>query len=84
MEKKKEKEVAKTELLKLIIDHLCIAPTTQIEHGVKNKCIHFKEIKHTPKEIFEFIQSISEEPLSNISQFVQEYCNLNEHYLKPE
>lgn len=80
------------ELMDMIIEKMCVAPSGQAEQHIKNKFIKFKEEQHTPSEKFDFINEISKIPvqrindkasIGDISTFVKELCALEKHYLRP-
>lgn len=88
----KEKKECHLELMDMIIEQMCVAPSGQVEQYVKDKFIKFKGEKHTPSEKFDFINEISKIPVvkinekacvGDISIFVRELCALEKHYLRP-
>lgn len=88
----KEKKECPLELMDMIIEKMCVAPSGQAEQNVKDKFIKFKGEHHTPSEKFDFINEISKIPVQkindevsvgDISTFVKELCALEKHYLRP-
>lgn len=88
----KEKREASVGLMEEIIKVLCKAPESQVEKHIKDNCIRFNEKEHTPVEMYDFIQSISEQPMvkinekmciGDISSFVQVLCDMKRFYLRP-
>jgi hypothetical protein len=88
----KIKHEAPLDMMNFIIEQLCVVPSGQIAPNLKQKCIEFNKIKHTPAEKFDFIVSIGETPvekvndkmcIGDISTFVKSMCALKQFYLKP-
>jgi hypothetical protein len=91
METKGKKE-CHLELMDMIIEQMCVAPSGQVDQYVKNKFIKFKGEQHTPSEKFDFINEIGKIPVqkindkasvATISTFVKELCALEKYYLRP-
>ncbi len=87
-----DKKVATVGMMMIILKNLSLAPISQMDKHVRDEILEFNENDHTPTEMFDFLQSISEKPMiklnekvcvGEISSFVQSLCDLNKFYLRP-
>ena len=87
-----EKKEANVKMMDAILEHLSVAPESQIEPHLLETIITFKKQEHTAQEKFDFIQSIGDIKImkfgkvgyGDISAFVKSLCDLKKFYLRPK
>lgn len=91
--KKEEKQEASVEMMEKLIELMCEAPDSQMDKKVREKFLIFKDETHTPREMFDFLVSVSRIPITKVSEkacigdissFVAVTCALDNFYIRPE
>ena len=63
-----------------IIKELSDAPDSQLSSNLRNKCSEFLRTERSESELSDFLDYISQQPLTEASQFVKTLCDVNRFY----
>lgn len=63
---------------------LLTAPDSQVSPAMLKKMRKFNMEEATPLEIYEFLVSISNEPLTELSSFMVQLFSVDKFYVRPE
>lgn len=63
---------------------LLIAPDSQVSPAILKKMRKFKLEEATPLEVYEFLNKLSNEPLTEISAFMVQLFSVDKYYVRPD
>ena len=70
-------------IIEVIIIALITAPESQLSPRLKKESAIFFSISRTPTQTYDYIQRISEQPITEASPFVKSLCAMERFYHRP-
>ena len=65
-----------------IIKEVSNAPDSQLSNNLRNKCSEFIMIERSELELYDFLNFISQQPLTEASRFVKTLCDVTKYYFR--
>ncbi|MBT6182916.1 hypothetical protein HN604_01165 [archaeon] len=72
-----------TGLAKIILDAIMSAPDSQIHAPIKESTKNYFSTKRTLPEQYDYFTTLSKKPLTQISPFVRNLCEVHSYYPRP-